>query len=1830
MITRIAPFRRIISVVLTVALLGISLFGAAMPVSAETFGFTNPITGTVQGSGYDENAGHMGIDLYPYSYGDPIYAVASGTITYSCEKNHTKAIQPNDDCCSVKILLDEPFTYNGYTYVSAFYTHMSDLVYDVYCGFNSNCIADYNSGLRENALESGSIHVEAGDLIGYAGRGNGATHLHFSFETGEDANYRMMPNSEYYEVFGWSYNGSITANEVNTVIVESSVNNTLTSSGSISISSFNSKLADFKSTRYSNNSIYKDNPNLTGGYQCFGYANEIALYMFGSYPTNSMSATTVNSGWTRTYGGAGVDNLAVGDVVRYDIHSIFITGINGDSIYYCQANVPAGTNKVTYDNYVSRSSLRAKVESKLTHKGAYTKGWVAHYNNGLAPSVEPEVCSCSTSYAGQYICTTSTYPLTIRSGHGTNFTAIGSIPSGATVTVTKANGSWAHVQYNGVSGYASMEYLAKKQDSIKTYPLPFKCYPLSTNQHAANAYDAPNGNQIGYIYSSDYCTIKEIYANGWCLVNCPWESSTKDVYTDIRSFLNTSVTPIPHTAESKITTYIRVSGSSTLGWIDSGDQILIVDNTQSGRTQVMYPHSDGVYRCAWVDSNTLVHKHTPGPAATCTTPQVCTSCDAMIAPALGHNAGPAATCTSPQTCTRCGSVLNNILDHTPGAPETCTTDQVCTVCGTVLNKATGHNYNAGSYTEPTHPHRIYNLCSCGAKQDTGRTDKVANCSECYPAPIISGITYSPTNIKVGDTVTFTLNATGATTYQIVIGDGTNVLKRSEITANNTLSYTFTSEGEYSIWGSAYNGEIKADTPSVHIVVSSDIVEVTAITLNKNNASVDIGEKLILTAKITPENATNKSVTWKSSDTSVATVVNGEVTGINAGTCIISATSVDGGYVASCEVEVVDNSIDIDNPNHINIEIGSTSAQAGETAIVDVYVVENSGINYMQLMLDYDTTYMTLEKVVYGNSFGTAASSGAYYSWSNQSGDYTDTGLLMQLYFTVSEDAIEGTNYIRLTKGNGGINNYAEEDVALTVINGTVNVVSGKPGDVNSDQNFDGKDVTRYLRWLNGEEIDVNENAIDSNGDSATNGKDSTRLLRVLNGEKLALYYGGLPYNIDGTPFIEQASAFRTFINSANEIAINLNSIEANAGDEIQVVATITENDGVNYMQLVLDYNDTYLTLKDVQYGVLGGASVNGNNYAWSNSTGDFTNVGTLATFTFSVSESIPVGDYVDAVELVAGIGGVNNYNEEDVTLVVQNCKLTILPCNHSMIYTVGKDATCISTGIIENWYCSICEKTFADADGTTELMTTIIPVDPSAHTGGEATCKAQAICEVCQQPYGDLNPNNHKGETEIRDAVAATCKDNGYTGDTYCLDCGMKIADGKEIPATGEHVDADGDWEYDGSNHWHTCGCGTVFDSAAHTGGEATCKTQAICEVCQQPYGDLDENHHVNTEIRGYIAATEDAEGYTGDVYCNDCGLLVEIGETIPKLDHVHTPNSDWSYDTAYHWHKCTDCGERVDLSAHTATDWIIDKPATADSVGQMHKQCSVCGYLLESSEIPVVEEDDDLDWSWILLDLMRREFTITANANEGGTITNEGELTVRFDSSATYEIVPDEGYYIDTVIVDGDDIGAVSTYTFDGINSNHTIKAVFAKMEWENPYNDVAKDDWFYDAVKYVTENDLMNGMGNDMFMPYATSERAMIVTILWRLEGMPGAENAIEFSDVHNSDWYYDAVMWASENKIVEGYGDTTFRPDTPITHEQLAAIHYRYAVYKGYNTTAREVLTDNIIISDWATDAVEWANAVKLLDLFQLKEYLPREVVARCQMAYILMQFCALYVE
>jgi len=144
--------------------------------------------------------------------------------------------------------------------------------------------------------------------------------------------------------------------------------------------------------------------------------------------------------------------------------------------------------------------------------------------------------------------------------------------------------------------------------------------------------------------------------------------------------------------------------------------------------------------------------------------------------------------------------------------------------------------------------------------------------------------------------------------------------------------------------------------------------------------------------------------------------------------------------------------------------------------------------------------------------------------------------------------------------------------------------------------------------------------------------------------------------------------------------------------------------------------------------------------------------------------------------------------------------------------------------------------------------------------------------------------------------------------------------------------------------------------------------------------------------------------------------------------------------------------------------------------------------------------------------------------------------------------------------------------------------------------YTDVTETDWFYDDVNFVSAEGLMNGIGGGLFSPYTTCNRAMIVTILHRLEGTPAAEDA-GYDDVVSGSYYAAAVNWAHKNGIVNGYGGGKFGPEDTITHEQLITILYRYAQYKGYDTAASADLSgfaDADVLSDWANAAMQWASA------------------------------------
>lgn len=176
-------------------------------------------------------------------------------------------------------------------------------------------------------------------------------------------------------------------------------------------------------------------------------------------------------------------------------------------------------------------------------------------------------------------------------------------------------------------------------------------------------------------------------------------------------------------------------------------------------------------------------------------------------------------------------------------------------------------------------------------------------------------------------------------------------------------------------------------------------------------------------------------------------------------------------------------------------------------------------------------------------------------------------------------------------------------------------------------------------------------------------------------------------------------------------------------------------------------------------------------------------------------------------------------------------------------------------------------------------------------------------------------------------------------------------------------------------------------------------------------------------------------------------------------------------------------------------------------------------------------------------------------------------------------------------------------------------------------PFVDVNAADWFCEAVRYVYARGMMGGTGANTFSPGGTTTRAMIVTILHRLEGTPEAGAGTAFTDVAGGAYYAQSVAWASANGIVTGYGDGSFRPQAEITREQMAAILFRYAQSKGADVTQRaglEAFPDAASVSSYAVDAMSWAVSAGLISGMD-GQLVPGGSATRAQAATILMRFC-----
>ena len=246
-----------------------------------------------------------------------------------------------------------------------------------------------------------------------------------------------------------------------------------------------------------------------------------------------------------------------------------------------------------------------------------------------------------------------------------------------------------------------------------------------------------------------------------------------------------------------------------------------------------------------------------------------------------------------------------------------------------------------------------------------------------------------------------------------------------------------------------------------------------------------------------------------------------------------------------------------------------------------------------------------------------------------------------------------------------------------------------------------------------------------------------------------------------------------------------------------------------------------------------------------------------------------------------------------------------------------------------------------------------------------------------------------------------------------------------------------------------------------------------------------------------------------------------------------------------------------------------------------------------------------------------------------------------RVGQTVTVSIVPGEGMYlaqIQAVTTDGKAVALTKVsenrYTFVQPRGAVTVSATFLPLSGgeETHFFDVEPSAWYAEAVRFVVEQGIMQGIGGGLFDPSGVMNRSMLVTMLHRLAGEPGGGTA-SFTDVSAGIWYSDAVAWAASAELTGGYGDGRFGPTDAVTREQVAALLFRYAQLQKLELAADQSVpdfSDTASVSGWAKEAMDWAVRTGLLSGKNGGILDPLGTATRAEVVAILMRFSQSTVE
>ena len=619
-------------------------------------------------------------------------------------------------------------------------------------------------------------------------------------------------------------------------------------------------------------------------------------------------------------------------------------------------------------------------------------------------------------------------------------------------------------------------------------------------------------------------------------------------------------------------------------------------------------------------------------------------------------------------------------------------------------------------------------------------------------------------------------------------------------------------------------------------------------------------------------------------------------------------------------------------------------------------------------------------------------------------------------------------------------------------------------------------------------------------------------------------------------------------------------------------------------------------------------------------------------------------------------------------------KDVVIPATgHDLEHVAAKEPTKTATGNIEYWHCKRCDKYFSDKDATAEIRKedTVIPqLKEEKHTLTIVVSKVDGVVpgevQYAGKPY-EMLEGLQKGETKELTAVAKS----GYQFKEWKINGdGASVSDLKKATTTVTMGDTNATitavfektttparykLEIDRNNTKGSIEYRTWFGnkwSRWYTieKNEYPLAIQGLQKGDKIQIKAYPDSGCVATWMIDRVFETVKDNTYTVTIDDADISVYVMFQKKVNSDRELDLDISGWKHgEIKYRVNNGTkytlkssdypftlEEGDKItfyiDADSDYTAKWNLDKESKS-----------------YSDEFTVRYKDIDEDGSTLHISFVKKStivdndyptLTFDITGGKHGTVyrgTREYEdgdvISIKKNDKMTFKAKADKGY--------------VAVWTYKGesyVGDEFTVKmgSKDAKLYvefmdkddirlTELPFRDVSKRDWYYDDVVYVYRKGYMDGMSSTRFGGELNTTRGQIVTILWRLTGEPRATKRNPFTDVSSSQYYYDAISWAYDAGVVDGFDAHTFKPDQNVTREQLAAILYRYAKYMNLSTSGSAYLakyTDADKIANWAYDAMAWANYRGLINGTSATRIDPKGYATRAQIAAILHRFAVEY--